>query len=123
MSGDGSGTRVALHGDYTYGLFQIGARASSALGVVSAFYLRSDHMQETADFSEVDYEFLNGKPSVPNGLWLNSFVGGQSSCERLVVPAQYQRVLNLTARRHAGNTWLTYGIHWLPDNPPAVDMP
>lgn len=117
MTGDGAGTRLAIaQSDYKYGLYQVTAQIDSTPGVVSAFYLRSDYWQETQDFSEIDYEFLNDKPSTtPNGLWLNSFAQGQSSGERLVVPAQYQKLLNLTSKQHAGNQWLTYGINWLPD--------
>lgn len=115
MTGDGAGTRLAVQGAHTYGLYQVSALVDGSAGVVSAFYLRSDLAQETRDFSEIDYEFLNARPSVPHGLWLNSFARGMSSGEQLVTPEQYRPVAGLAKGDHSGNTWLTYGINWLPN--------
>lgn len=115
MTGDGSGTRVAIPLDRAYGMYQVDAIASDAIGVVSAFYTRSDYDQETRDFSEIDVEFLNGRPGVPGGVWLNSFENGLSNGETLLKPAQYQRLLGSQPGTTTGRTWTTYTIDWTPD--------
>lgn len=94
-------------------MYQADAIASEAIGVVSAFYTRSDYGQETRDFSEIDVEFLNGRPGVPGGVWLNSYDNGTSNGETLLRPAQYQR--SLGSNSTTGRTWTTFTIDWTPD--------
>lgn len=78
MDGRGEGTRVAVRTPYVYGTFQVDAAVDHTPGVVSAFYLRSDRMQETRDFSEIDFEFINGPSGGPGSVWLNSWRYGMS---------------------------------------------
>jgi hypothetical protein len=59
-------------------------------------------------------QFLNGNPSVPAGLWLNSFRKGISGGERLVKPPEYQQRLRLAGGADVGTTFLTYTINWQP---------
>jgi beta-glucanase (GH16 family) len=93
-------------------------KTTTASGAVTAFYTRSSDDYNTGnhgDFDEIDFEFLNGDPSVPAGLWLNSFHKGMSGGERLVKPEEYRPKLKLAAGADAGTTFLTYTINWQPD--------
>lgn len=112
MHGDGSGTRITVPNDFLYGIFQVDAIVSNTVGVVSAFYLRSDYHQETKDFSEIDVEFLNGRPGVPDGVWLNSFNKGISNGETLLTPSRYQTILNTSVKDIVSKKWTTYTIDW-----------
>jgi beta-glucanase (GH16 family) len=115
MTGDGAGVRVATGNgreDFLYGTYQVDARVDNTSGVVTAFYLRSDYWQETKDFSEIDYEFLNGRPGVPDGVWLNSYEKGISNGETLIRPSAYQRLLKSNPNDLASNRWTTYTIVW-----------
>jgi len=103
---------------HKYGLFQVAGKVDSSSGAVTAFYTRSsdDYNNENhGAFDEIDFEFLNGNPSVPSGLWLNSFHKGMSGGERLVKPAEYRRIAGLGDDQDASNTFITYTINWQPD--------
>jgi hypothetical protein len=60
-------------------------------------------------------QFLNGNPSVPSGLWLNSFNKGMSGGERLVKPEEYRTLLGLKEGEDASNTFVTFAFNWQPD--------
>lgn len=105
-------------GMHMYGMYQVTGKIDNSSGAVTAFYTRSSDDYNTAnwgDFSEIDFEFLNGNPSVPSGLWLNSFNKGMSGGERLVKPEEYRRLLGLTEGEDASNAFLTFGFNWQPD--------
>lgn len=105
------GVRVTPNdGDYVYGMYQTTVKVSAEPGVVSAFYLRSDYAQETKDFSEIDFEFINGEPGVPDSVWLNYFVDGKSRGSKLLKPDDYKRVMGA----RVSEVWVTYVIDWSP---------
>jgi hypothetical protein len=106
------GTRVASGENALYVTYQVAARVSPDVGVVSAFYLRSDYAQETSEFSEVDVEFINGPPGVPSSVWLNSYDDGESHGTRLFTPKQYAP---WTAGALSTEAWVTYTIDWRKD--------
>lgn len=72
-----SGTRVMpRNSNMLYGQIEVTAMVSGASGAVSAFYLRDSDEYSAGNagvFDEIDFEFLNGHPAVPNSVWLNSF--------------------------------------------------
>eukprot|EP00883_Tetradesmus_obliquus_P015995 jgi/Sobl393_1/9173/SZX67086.1 len=112
MDGD-SGARLYYPLALQYGLVEVSAKVSGASGVVSAFYLRSDTMQETTDFSEIDFEFLNGNPGVPGSLWTNSFKGGTSFGERMIPPGSYKSTLGTKCA--VTECWYNFKINWQPN--------
>lgn len=71
----------------------------------------------SGDFEEVDFEFLNGSPAPePSCIWLNAYHRGMSRGEVLVTPAQYRALLNLTSNASTADTWLTYSLSWEPSH-------
>lgn len=75
--------------------------------------LRSDTMQETSDFSEIDFEFLNARPGVTGALWTNSFKGGESFGELMIPPASYMKTLGTNCA--VNECWYRFQIHWQPN--------
>ena len=59
-----------------------------------------------------DFEFLNGHPGVPGGVWTNSFYKGMSFGEQLFKPPQYQSLCKMDANTNSGTAFIKYGIHW-----------
>jgi len=110
---DAKGTRMHMKGDnILYGMYQCDVFMSPESGVVSAFYLRNDYKQETEDFSEIDYEFINGWPAENGTIWLNSLTNGSSNGEHPKRPAVYRSQLNTPLMSSSG--WNTYTIDWQP---------
>ncbi len=110
MDGRGEGTRVAVRSPFVYGTFQVDAMVDQTVGVVSAFYLRSDRMQETGDFSEIDVEFINGSPGLPGSIWLNSWRYGKTNGV-LLLP----RVSKGTGYVQFVISWTPAGVSWYVD--------
>ncbi|KAI8476665.1 MAG: concanavalin A-like lectin/glucanase domain-containing protein [Monoraphidium minutum] len=105
-------------GKHLYGMYQVTGKVDKSSGAVTAFYTRSSDDYNNAnwgDFSEIDFEFLNGNPSVPSGMWLNSFHKGMSGGERLVKPAEYRTLLGLKEGEDASTNFITYSFNWQPD--------
>ncbi|GBF93776.1 hypothetical protein Rsub_06108 [Raphidocelis subcapitata] len=106
------GARVhTADGDALYGLWQWDVEPSANVGA-----LRSDYDQETKDYSEIDWEFINGGaaeqgPATVGSLWLNSYNSGTSYGERLVKPAAYTP---LTGGALSTGGFRTYTIDWQP---------
>ena len=115
-----SGVRLTTtDGRHLYGVFQVAARVDGSSGAVTAFYTRSSddyNADNHGAFDEIDFEFVNGNPGVPGGLWLNSFRNGLSGGERLVRPAEYRAKLGLGAEQDVTSDFLTYTIDWQPDH-------
>jgi hypothetical protein len=118
MDGTGKGTRVYVAPAFQYGTFQVDAVVDGRVGAVSAFYLRSDTRQETVDFSEIDYEFINGPPGTADGVWLNSWGDGRSGGVTLLRPQDYGRMMGAPWWRVSRGyttftlTWTPKGIAW-----------
>ncbi len=118
MDASGKGTRVYVAPAFQYGTFQVDAVVDGRVGAVSAFYLRSDTRQETVDFSEIDYEFINGPPGTADGVWLNSWGDGRSGGVTLLRPQDYGRMMGAPGWRVSRGyttftlTWTPKGIAW-----------
>eukprot|EP00879_Flechtneria_rotunda_P004656 GHRR01004916.1.p1 GENE.GHRR01004916.1~~GHRR01004916.1.p1 ORF type:complete len:373 (+),score=82.48 GHRR01004916.1:886-2004(+) len=106
-------------GDFLYGQYQVRGRVSGAPGVVAGFYTRSSDLypnEAAGQFSEIDFEFLNGYPAAPCSVWTNVQTNGLGVGEQNIPVAEYQKVLAWPQNKTTCNNWVTYTFNWQPDS-------
>ncbi|WIA41633.1 hypothetical protein OEZ86_008991 [Tetradesmus obliquus] len=118
LAGTQGARLIPKDGDHLYGTFEIRAQTTCAPGAVTAFYTRSSDIypnEAAGDFSEIDWEWLNANPAKEQcSLWLNAQQGGKGMGERLIGPAEYQKLMGWPKSRLTNNSWATYSINWQP---------